>query len=271
VPEKPSLAFVAFARISLGEGSLMPSDIAKALHSDLAPGKSVFRYKRLWRLPQHAVRKGWISGRIGFEYPASSAAIWDEAKKDYREIHPAQVTRYVIDTNECRVAFELKGGSIKPWTFQTNFQALLNVESPYQWRVALEELSQPSWEQWQKSVSRITDVRINMERPNPRYPGEQVEDLFENAQLAAATLAVKGDDIELSQSELLKEALALAQDYGHVTARGVASLDGEKQEWRSEEDGGTIDRQRAERDSKGEVPTRSLRALLEKRKSKSAK
>ena len=88
---------------------------------------------------------GWISGRIGFEYPSSSVGVWDEQRKDYRSIRPAQVTRYVIDTKTRRVAFELKSSTIKPWTFQGNFQALLNEDSGYQWRVTLEGLTQPSW------------------------------------------------------------------------------------------------------------------------------
>ena len=244
----------------------MPPDVAKALHADLAPGKSVFRYKRLWRLPQHQVRKGWITGRIGFEYPGSSSGVWDEERKDYRDAHPAQITRYVIDTDALRVAFELKGSSIRPWTFQTNFQALLNAESPYRWRVVLEDLTQPSWERWQKKMARITDVRIKMNRPNPSWPGQEIEDFFDVAELSAATIALKGDDIQLSQSELLKQALVLASGYGDVTAKGIASADGSKQEWRSEEAGGSIDRERAARDSTGEVPPRGLRQLLEKRK-----
>jgi hypothetical protein len=266
VPEKPSMAFVAFAEISLAKGSPVPENVATAVHADLAPGKSVLRYKRLWRLPQHSVRKGWISGRIGFEYPGTAgAAVWDEERKDYRQIHTAQITRYVIDTEACRVAFELKGSSIRPWTFQTNFQALLNVESPYRWRVSLEGAVQPSWAKWQKQMARITDVRIKMRRPNPSYPGQQVEDLFEAAELSAATIASKGSDIELSQSELLKEALALAEGYGEVTAKGVTSADGSKSEWRTEDAGGTIEREQAARDADGEVPSKGLRALLEKR------
>lgn len=245
---------------------MRPADFSSALDEALAPGKSVLRYNRLWRLTQHEIDGGWISGRIGFEYPSSSVGVWDEQRKDYRSIRPAQVTRYVIDTKTRRVAFELKSSTIKPWTFQGNFQALLNQDSGYQWRVTLEGLTQPSWEEWEESVSRITDIRIKMERPNPRYPGKEVERLFEDAKLSAATLAAKGDDIDMTDSELIKEAFEHARrGYGSITAKGVSGPDAKKEEWRSEDEG-EADREQAARDPvTDEVPPESLRHLIEQR------
>lgn len=259
-------AFVAFALISIEDGSLVPDDIGSALEEALAPGKTVVRYNRLWRLSQHTTDGDWISGRIGFENPASSVGVWNEQSKDFLPIRPAQVTRYVIDTNSGRVAFELKSSTIKAWTFQGNFQALLNQGSGYRWSVSLEGVSQPSWEEWERSVSRITELRIKMVRPNPRYPGKEVEDMFESAKLAAATIVAQGDNIELTESELLKESFEHAKrGYGSITAKGIAGDDGKKEEWRSEAEG-EAERATAERDpATQEVPSDAIRKLVEER------
>jgi hypothetical protein len=260
------LAFVAFARIEFAEGSLTPPDFAAALEQALMPGKSVLRYNRLWRLPQHETIDGWITGRIGFEHPGSESGLWDEQRKDYRNVSTAQLTRYMIAVHTRRVAFELKSSVIKPWTFQGNLQALLNVNDSYQWRVTLEGVAQPPWEEWEQSVSRITNVRIKMERPNPRYPGKQVEELIERAKLSAATIAIKGDSVELSESELLREAFAHAMGgYGAITAKGVVGPDEEKVEWRSEDEGLT-EREQVQRDPETqEVSPETLKHLLEQR------
>lgn len=246
---------------------MAPSDFGVALEDALTPGKSVVRYNRLWRLPQHQSTDGWITGRVGFEPPGNEAGVWDEGTKDYRDISAAQLTRYMIDVSSHRVAFELKSSTIKPWTFQGNFQALLNADNGYQWRVTLEGIDQPPWEEWQDSVDRITSLRIKLVPPNPRYRGKEVEELIEGAKLSAATLAVQGDDIEISESELLQESIQHYQaGYGSLTAKAVAEGDGKKKvEWRSEEEG-NVARERAIRDPEtNEVPPSELKPLLENR------
>jgi hypothetical protein len=244
-----------------------PSDFGAALEDALTPGKSVVRYNRLWRLPQHQAQNGWITGRVGFEPPGNEAGVWDEQKKDYRDVSAAQLTRYMIDVKTRRVAFELKSSTIKAWTFQGNFQALLNVDNGYPWRVTLEGISQPPWEEWQESVSRITNIRVKLVRPNPRYPGKEVEELIEGAKLSAATLAVQGEDIEISESELLEESIKHYQaGYGSLTAKAVTGTGDKKVEWRSEEES-NVARERALRDPEtNEVPSSELRHLLEERR-----
>lgn len=263
-----SLAFVAFARIELVEGTISPSSLGPALEEALTPGKSVVRYNRLWRLPQHEVDGHWITGRVGFEHPGTEAGVWDEQRKDYRDVSAAQLTRYMIDTRSGRVAFELKSSTIKPWTFQGNFQALLNADNGYQWRVALEGIDQPPWEEWQKQVGRITNLRITLVPPNPRYRGKEVEELIEGAKLSAATIAVQGEDIEISESELLEESIQHYQaGYGRLTAKAVVGSDDKKVEWRSEEEG-NVARERAIRDPEThEVPPSELKRLLEELRS----
>ncbi len=264
VPPKPSPAFVAFATVTTAQGAIRPADFADALVASLRPGKNVLRYNRLWRLPKHTRRDGFIYGRIGFEYPNSSVGVWSEEQKDYTTIRPAEVTPFVLHVETGRLAFELKGGTIKPWTFQTNFRALLNKGSTYRWHVTLEELTQPSWEDWEKSVNRITSLRIRMERPNPRYRSKRVEDVLEGAKASAATLAMSGEDIDPDDSTFVTQALDHAKRYGHISAKGV--VDGEKSTWQSEDEGGIVVREQAPRDpSTGSVKPKRLRKLLEAR------
>ena len=260
------MAFVAFALITVEDGTMTPPDLAEALDEALEPGKHIFRHKRKWRLTQHQIEDGWMSGRLGFD-SQSAAGLWNEQRKDYETVRPSQITPWVIDTRTGRVAFELKGGTIKPESFRGTFQALLNEEATvFHWRVTLEEQSYPSWEEWKASVSRITNVRAKMTVPNPRYGGQLVEHLFEDAKLSAATLAVQGDNVDLDDSELLKESIDHAKRYGRIRAKGVSGPDGKKEEWRSEEHG-AADREEAPRDPESmEVPAGSLRKLLQRRR-----
>jgi hypothetical protein len=265
VPDKPPIAFVAFAVITVEEGTMTPPDLAAALEEALPAGKHIFRHKRKWRLTEHTTVDGWMSGRLGFDSQVS-AGLWNEPRKDYDRIHPSQITPWVIETTTGRVAFELKAGSIKPESFRGTFQALLNEGATiFRWRVSLEEQSYPSWEEWTESVSRITNLRVKMTVPNPRYRGELVEHLFDDAKLSAATLAVQGDDIDLDDSELLVQSIEHAQrGYGRIRAKGVSGPDAERREWRSEEHGAPA-REEAPRDPETmEVPAGSLRKLLER-------
>jgi hypothetical protein len=260
-------ARVAFARVDFAEDSLAPRDYAAALEDSLTPGKTVVRYERLWRMTRHTTDDGWIFGRIGFENPATGEiGVWDEATKDYRSIQPGQIVRYAIDVGARRVGFELKSGVVRPGTFQGNFQALLNRESPYRWRVHLEGVAQPPWEEWRAWISRLTKVSLKMERPNPRYPGELVEHMFEDAKLAAATIGASGDDIDIDDSELLRQAFALAQTHGHIRAEGVVGPEAKKEEWRSEEEG-AVERDTAKRDpDTQEIPPDEFKRVLQKRR-----
>jgi hypothetical protein len=112
---------------------------------------------------------------------------WDEEARDFVTGRgPGSTSRFAINTQTFRVVFQLRPGLIAPGTFRYNFQALLNEASPIEWRVRLEGVSQPPWEDWRERVARIVKLTVKMERPNPHFPGDQVERLFEGAKLQAA-------------------------------------------------------------------------------------
>ena len=90
--------------------------------------------------------------------------------------------------------------------------------------------------------------------------------MFEDAKLAAATIGARGDDIDLDDSELLVQAFSLAQNYGSITAKGVAGPAANKEEWRSSEEG-AVERAKAGRDPETQdiSPDEFKRVLLEQR------
>jgi hypothetical protein len=267
MPRRSRQATVGFASVGFAPGAFAAADFSSAIEEDLRPGKYVLRYDRLWRLARHVTDDGWIFGRLGFEYPDTPAVgLWDEDAKDYLRVQPGQLVRYAIDIEARRVAFELKSQTVRPGTFQGNFQALLNKESPYRWRVMLEGVSQPPWEEWRATIARLTSITIRMKRPNPRYPGDLVEHMFEDAKLAAATIGARGDDVDLEDSQLLRESFELAQNYGSINAKGVVAPDGSKEEWRSSEEG-AVEKAKVARDPESQdIPPDEFRRILRERR-----
>jgi hypothetical protein len=144
----------------------------------------------------------------------------------------------MIEAETGRVAFELKSGAIDPANSQSNFQASLRSENGSSGWLPWRGPNRRRWEEWQRDVTRITSIRIKMVPPNPRYRGKDVEDLIEGAKLSAATLAVQGDDIQISESELLEESIEHFQaGYGTLSATAVVGTDDRKVVWRSEDEG----------------------------------
>jgi hypothetical protein len=207
----------------------------------------------------------FISGRIGFDQVGKTQR-WDNEKKDFvdAQIRAGQTMPFTIDVPTMRLAFQLRGENVKPGTFRSNFEALLNVTGPYQWRVRWEGIQQPPWEEWLEQV-RVEKVDIHMRRPNPRYPGEKVEHLFENAKLAAADLVLEArEDEEINlDEEFVKQAIELATDYGRITAKGVRTDAARPDTWNSDREG-QVKKTTAPADSiTGEVWPEELRKALE--------
>jgi hypothetical protein len=240
MPKRQKEAHIAFASIHLGDkpeiGEQLPfGGKRKALLESLVPGTTVTRYNRTWHMARHEEERDFVTGRIGFDVAAAPS--WDDRLNDFVDTRPGVVTPFAIDLRKMRVSFRLQGGAIKPWTFQGNFEALLNAApSPHYWTVRLEGVEQPPWEEWRGGIDRITQITAAMIRPNPHYPSEEIERLFEDAKLAAVTLAARGDNIE-PEGGILKEAIAHVLDgYGKLRAKGVRIEGGQAHEenWRTE-------------------------------------
>ncbi len=113
---------------------------------------------------------------------------------------------------------------IEPTTFTGNFQNLLNLASRvYTWRVRTFVRGMP-WEVWLQGVSRITELRFTLRRPNPHYgDGHFVHDLIEDvgAQkvVVDATAPKEGEGINIDAA-WVQEALDHSEAYGDLTAKG---------------------------------------------------
>jgi hypothetical protein len=268
---KSARAKVAYALLGFGEGQIAPKDWGEALRISLRPGTTVERYGRRWFMAQWRESSSgpWIEGRLAFESTSEASDIWDDERNDVRPIEslgmPVQVVPFVIDVENGRVAFELRTNVVRPGTFQGNFQALLVTASGLPWRVTLEGVRQPPWEEWERSVERLTKVWITMHRPNPHSPMKELEELFDRGVKSAQVIAM-GDDIDFDGAELLAAAFAHARDYGRVSAEGVVEADDETrtEQWKSEEEAG-VRKDQAYRAPPGHVPPEELERLLEER------
>lgn len=233
-------AQVSYAHIRLRADQPPLQGTLPALEESLRPGKTVVRYDRLWRMAQHRTEDGFIVGRIGFE--RSGQPVWNEEEKDFDVGWGGGATsRFVINTETFKVAFQLRTGLIAPGTFRYNFQALLNEETPWQWRVVLQGVAQPPWEDWRDEVDRVTKLTIKMVRPNPVFPGDQVEQLFQGAKLQAVNMAMTAppdEGINLDD-EFIEQAIELAKDHGSYKAEGVRVEDGQEfdEGWNSAAEG----------------------------------
>jgi hypothetical protein len=211
----------------------------------------------------------WLFGRIGYEH-ADQGEQWDEQAQDFveAEVRRTQSTPFVADMEALRVSFQLKGHDIRPGTFRYNFQALLTEATPdFPWLVELEGALQPPWEVWREFIDRLAAVKVEMQRPNPRYPGEESEALFEKTKAAAATLALSSptESLDVESSEFLRQAIELGANYGNVIYTGVVEGKDKKETstWQTNLEG-EVERHSERIDPQtGEVPPGALKDALE--------
>jgi hypothetical protein len=263
---------VAYANLGFAEDALAPVDFAGALRSSLRPGTWVVRYGKRWYMAQSQdAGDRWIDGRLAFESATEDPmGIWDPEQNDIRPMDtvgkPVHSLDYVIDVRSQRVAFELRSQHVRPGTFQHNFQALLAKASNLPWRVILDGVDQPPFEEWVTGLDRLTQIWITMYPPNPHSPSEEINEVFDSAKASAATLRVEGDMVELSNAELIQASIAHARTYGKISAKGVDAKTQKQTEWatKTEESGVVIDA--APRDpATRRVSSRMLRSLLNRR------
>jgi hypothetical protein len=238
-------AQVAFARIYSGDdpdqGEQIPLiGVQDALLTSLVPGTTVTRYGRTWHMARYEVEDDFVIGEIGFD--AATSPAWVEETKEFLVVRPAQVAPFAIDLERMRVSFRLRGNAIKPGTFQGNFEALLNKAGSsydFRWTVRLEGVEQPPWEEWTERVDRITEVTATLVRPNPHYDFEEIERMFEGADLSEGTIRGKGDDIKTDGGGIIQAAIEyVLNGYGRLRAKAVKIEAGaaKPETWNSEQE-----------------------------------
>jgi len=265
---------VALGSIGLVQAGELSYEPAQALFESIVPGTRNVRYDRDWRMGQfeRSGRNGrWLTGRIGFQLSGTQTEVWDDNAKDFRRaaLREGFTSPYAIDLQTLRLAFQLRPGFIKPTTFTSNFKALLEKASgAYRWRVEHEVDSIP-WEEWQKEVDRITEIRVRVERPNPGYHGRrQIKSLIEGSKAKIVTLVYKADPDGVESinvnAVLLAQALDHAEEYGSFEAKGEISEEGfvQKTQWREDVEGSPKQKEMAIDPETGEVRPDDLRDAL---------
>lgn len=262
MPRRSDVAQIAFGDLFLQQPPL--DGIAAALEASLVPGTRVERYDRVWRMGQWSRQQGVVVGRIGFD-AVEATEIWDDGVQDFVQApaRAGQTSPFAIDPDTLRVAFQLRHKLIRPQTFRGNFQALLRAAADFHWIVRLHGVQQPPWEEWLQRVTRIKRIRVNMQRPNPRFPSKVLEDFFDQAKLAAANLvttAEQGMSIDVESNEFLRSALENARDYGNYQAEAELPS-GETDTWKSALEG-QVETVEVSQEGRSEVPAETLRETL---------
>lgn len=224
---RSGVARVAFAVVR-PEGFEFSRD---ALAASIAPGTSDVRYGRLWRMAKPSRAGTIIRGRIGFEREGGTAELWDDATQDFlsTRLPEGSTSPFALDLETRVVAFQLRPGSIRRRTFTAAFQALLNRASEAtRWRVD-DLVLRVGWDEWLSRVDRITEIRVRVERPNPRWGNRRkLRALVEQTGSELVTLAARApadsvDGLDPTK-DLLGEAVEHAEaNYGERT--GVGEVD----------------------------------------------
>ena len=211
----------------------------------MIPGTTITRYNRTWHLGQSArsdTSPNVILGRMGFESSDQLNTVWDDQRKDFVVSHPriGQTSQFAIDSVSLHIAFQLRGQIIRPWTFTTNFIALLREASNYGWTIRLEGVQQPPWDDWKAEQLRITALDVRMDYPNPRFNDERIDRLFTETKAAAVELALKNPEgIDIDSYDFIAHAIEHAANYGTYKATGVIEEEGEqvKDTWKLSTEG----------------------------------
>lgn len=272
-PESGPTARVAFAKIERrGSAELLPFPEDEALLRSIVPGTTIMRYARTWRMAQYRHEPPWLFGRIGFQ-TSEDTENWIEEYQDFVpvDIEEGITSPFAIYLPTLDVTFQLRGNLIRPTTFTSNLQALLDEASEtWRWRVALRLQSQ-TWAEWRRQVDRIIEVRARLNRPNPNYHGRhQVESLVEGTGAKLVELVVRADQDNLQglavDAALLQEALDHAQeDQGSFQATGMIDTPAgpQRTKWRSEHEGAHTEAAVPVDPATGEASAQDLRNAIE--------
>jgi hypothetical protein len=265
---EPSAARVAFAVVTAEGLHYGP----QALADSIVAGTSITRYGRLWRMAKPTRAGQVIRGRIGFEREGGTAELWDDTAQDFYATRlPEGTTSPFADLEMHVAAFQLRPGIIRRRTFTGAFEALLNrARTSTRWRVE-DLVRHVSWSQWIADVDRIVELKIRVERPNPRWGGRRrLQRLVEDSGSEVISLAARAPlDAETGlniRQGLLAEAIEHAdENYGQRTAIGEITIEGDKRRvsWRERAEGMPLETSLLTDPSTSEVPTTALERVVE--------
>ncbi len=261
-PRRGRVAFAVVEALTL----FAASDFDKAIIESLVPGTRIERHGRTWFMGQVRREGSSIVGRIGFQ-AANVAEVWDERLNDFREdmLLAGTTSPFAVDPQRRRVAFQLRPGLIRVWSFTGALQALMNTASPVnRWRVSQEVEAVP-FTRWVETIDRIVRLRVRVRRPNPHYGDRQrVQELVEGANARMAQIVWSADPEALDGIDVndgfVREAITHAEHYGSYAAS--AERAGRPVAWGSDQEAAAEERIVEADPETGEVPTERLREQL---------
>lgn len=254
-------ARVAFAELTFKKGK-QPLSFADALEESLEAGTETERYNRLWRMARHVRDGNLLFGRIGFEHGGETET-WDAKTMDFVEAmrKDGRSTPFAVDADTHRVAFQLRGGTIKIGTFVGAFKALLNEAAPhYEWSIRGEVLD--PWEEWVSRVDRVIALSVKVNRPNPTYRHEQIGDIIEGSKAKAFNIGLTTDVPEglNMEDDFIVRAIEQAEYSGEFWAKGEITEAGRKkgETWRTAREGAPVQKEIPADPSTGEPTHEAL-------------
>ncbi len=225
---------VALARVLRDENapvSFFEEDFRDALLKALNPEVSVERYSRHWRLSQPLHEGAWVTGRLGFLDPTVTSGIdYSEDTRDFVEIEEQHrggtFSNFAIHIPSQYIIFELKPkpNEILPNSFVNALKAILSKDILA--RLTAEMVfDSGKLDEWLGSVDKVTQIKIDLRRPNPDFSDrpDSVKQILENTNAAKVRIEARsGDDgLEVQDSDLHEYAeYAEEEGYGSIKATG---------------------------------------------------
>lgn len=210
--------------------SLLPSDQpSEALVRIVVAGATTERYNRIWHVGRTRIDNGILLGRLGYEGTAA-ADLWDEERKDFRETRTPSgvVSPFAISLSSLLLVFQTRSSDIQVTSFTGALQGILREASRQDWniRAARHEIS---YREWRRTVDRVTQMRFNIEPPNPNYQDRpDLQRLIEGAQLSAAEIVLKAEQSIYTDSDIVLQLLDhVERGYGKDVLVGERSVNGE--------------------------------------------
>jgi hypothetical protein len=195
----------------------------------LVPGASTERYKRVWHVGRVEVEDSFFFGRLGFE-GSGTADLWNEDERDFEETRtPAGVASpFAIELSDLNLVFQTRGQDIQVTSFTGAMQKILRDASGESWRIETAQ-TEMSFDQWRRTVDRVTEMRFHVEPPNPNYQGRpDLQRLIEGASLSAADITLQSETGIETDADIVRQLLDhVNRDYGRDVAVGERVVDGE--------------------------------------------
>lgn len=212
------------------QGSLLPSDEPSAqLVRVVVAGATTERYNRIWHVGRTWIQDNILFGRLGYEGSAA-ADLWDEERKDFRDTRTPSgvVSPFAISLRSFLLVFQTRSSDIQVTSFTGALQGILRDASGQEWRIqpARHEIG---FREWRNTVGRVTQMRFNVERPNPNYQDRpDVEKLIDGAALSSAEIVLKSDQSIYTDADIVLQLLDhVDRGYGRDVAVGERTVSGE--------------------------------------------